>query len=220
MAWSAAYQTACFYLPPAGSLQKPAVRLWTWMSVWSRRTSLSTRRRWEPTTGTCWWSCLASWMNRSHYALTNQSPDCCHHSTAYCLIQLHGIMIILFLVLCFVMHTAAFMHICFCFPVSFTPSYSLNFSFHCSYMKVFLLSATSLSNSSLSTLSKASKYVMSSMFLVNGIMSQSSLAFPGPKPHTLHPSEIPWSNVIFLFFLLSRFFTQNKPERNGTAPTE
>lgn len=54
----------CF--APAGSLQKPAVRLWTWMSVWSRRTSWSTRRRWELTTGTCSLSCPPSWTNRSH----------------------------------------------------------------------------------------------------------------------------------------------------------
>lgn len=53
-------------LAPAGSLQKPAVRLWTWTSVWSRRTSWSTRRRWELTTGTCSLSCPASWTNRSH----------------------------------------------------------------------------------------------------------------------------------------------------------
>jgi len=123
-------------LPPAGSLQKPAVRHWMWMSVWSRRTSWSTRRRWELTTGTCWLSCLASWMNRSHSA-TNECPDIYNHHIVVVFIHLQDIMSILSSCAFHVYQLLFLLHSCLYFLS--------NFFSHFSYTKVFMLPVPPLS---------------------------------------------------------------------------
>lgn len=197
------------------------------MSDWSRRTSWSTRRRWELTIGTCWLSFLGSWMNRSHNAKTNECPDyTAIHSLIYLLaVQLHGILSTLFF---FFMHYFRRQLL-----FSWTSSSVATFSHTAAFKSFLAFHSSSLPNHSLSTLCKTAVmssdlfterhlfrlYTCLTHFIVTWNPS-SQLRNQSARLDICSRLHFSYSNCSFLFLFLCRFLTQDNQEQKGTAPTE
>lgn len=194
------------------------------MSDWSRRTSWSTRRRWELTTGTCWLSFLGSWMNRSHNAKTNECPDyTAIHSLIYLLaVQLHGILSTLFFSSCIIFGGSYYFrghHLLLQPFLTLLLSKASLPSIHLLCLTTPCLLSAVMSSDFFTERHLFRLYTCLTPFIVTWNPS-SQLRNQSARLDICSRLHFSYSNCSFLFLFLCRFLTQDNQEQKGTAPTE